>query len=491
MDSNQNPTGQTLSITEPTNLFATITAQNISHFSEAMDTPSVSGTLGNIIPPFTRNESTTFILQGSYNLTNFDPMPEIQQFLHATAIPLELQDTDPVDILISTLDFQKGFKKLPDKTSSSPSGGHMTHYKVLAKDKGMSHILARAITLPFQHGFSPTRWRTAIQFMLEKEPGNPLITKIRVIQLLEADMNFAFRLLWGKRLVHHALAQNALTPLNFRGRPGYRVHSALLLKTLSYDYIRYIRLNAIIFNNDAKACFDRIIPSIGLMATKQLGMPPTASACMLATIQGMKFFICTAHGVTPGFFTSTLSALILGVLPGSGAAPCIWLSISCVLLHALSTHTTGFQAMCPRYSKTSKCLGGAFVDNTDLWLTSTSSSSSGTLIYSMQKVAQLWERLLFASGGALAIQKFFYYLVDWCWDHNGFPVLSSNITLSDPQLVMTSVRSTFIHTIPRVKTTLGSKHWECVYLQMDSLKTNSHIASSKHSSGYTTSVLNH
>ena len=34
LDSNLNPTGQTSSITEPTNLFAAITAQNISHFSQ-------------------------------------------------------------------------------------------------------------------------------------------------------------------------------------------------------------------------------------------------------------------------------------------------------------------------------------------------------------------------------------------------------------------------------------------------------------------------
>ena len=318
----------------------------------------------------------------------------------------------------------------------------MTHYKLLAKGKGLLHILARAITLPFQHGFSPTRWRTAIQFMLEKEPGNPLITKLRVIQLLEADMNFAFRLLWGKRLVHHALAQNALTPLNFGGRPGCRVHSALLLKTLSYDYIRYTCLNTNIFNNDAKACFGRIIPSIGLMATECLGMPPTASACMLATIQGMKFFICTAHGVSPGFFTFTLSALIFRVLQGSGAALCLWLGIICILLCALSTHTTGFQATCPCYSKTFKCLREAFVDNMDLWLTSTSSSSSRTLISSMQMIAQLWEDLCFASGVTLAIQKCFYYLVDWHWDHIGFPVPSSNMTPSDPQLVMTLGSST-------------------------------------------------
>ena len=73
----------------------------------------MSGTLENIIPPFTRNESTTSILQGSYDLNNIDPMPEIRQLLQAMAIPPELQDRDLVDIVISTIDFQKGFTKTP------------------------------------------------------------------------------------------------------------------------------------------------------------------------------------------------------------------------------------------------------------------------------------------------------------------------------------------------------------------------------------------
>ena len=202
------------------------------------------------------------------------------------------------------------------------------------------------------------------------------------------------------------------------------------------------------------------------MATECLVMPQTASACMLATIQGMKFYEQTAHSDSPGFFTSTLSTLILGVLQGSRATPCIWLSVGCILLHALSTHTTGFQAICHHYSKTSKCPGEAFVDTTDLWLTSTSSSSSRTLISSMQKVAQLCECLLFTSDRALAIQKCFYYLVDWCWDHNGFPVLSSNTTPSDPQLVMTSGRSISTHTIPRVENSIW-KHTLGVHLSPD------------------------
>ena len=138
--------------------------------------------------------------------------------------------------------------------------------------------------MPFTHSFSPTHWHTAVKFILKKEPGNPTISKLTVIQLLEADMNFAFCLLWGKRLVHHALSHNALSPWNFGGRPGARVHSALLLKTISYNYLRYTCQNAIIFDNDAKACFDRIMPFLGLMATERLGMPQSATKSMLATI---------------------------------------------------------------------------------------------------------------------------------------------------------------------------------------------------------------
>ena len=153
-----------------------------------MDTPGVSGHLGQIIPPFTRNVHSNSILQGTYDLSNIDPMPEIRQFLEAMARPSVLHSTSPVDTTITTQDFQKGFRKLPDKTSSSPSGRHITHYKILAIDPDLSQILARAITVPFTHSFSPTRWRTAVQFMLEKEPGNPTISKLRVIQLLEADI---------------------------------------------------------------------------------------------------------------------------------------------------------------------------------------------------------------------------------------------------------------------------------------------------------------
>ena len=166
--------------------------------------------LESFLKPFWKSSVVMVVSTGDVewsteDLSNIDPMPEIRQFLEAMVRPSVLHSTSPVDTTITTLDFQKGFRKLSDKTSSSPSGRHITHYKILATDPDLSQILARAITMPFTHSFSPMRWRTAVQVMLEKEPGNPTISKLRVIQLLEADMNFAFCLLWGKCLVHICL----------------------------------------------------------------------------------------------------------------------------------------------------------------------------------------------------------------------------------------------------------------------------------------------
>ena len=101
------------------------------------------------------------------------------------------------------------------------------------------------ISIPFRIGFAPRRWRTAIQILLEKDSGDPQIHRLRVIQLLEADMNLAFRLLWGRRLA------SISCPLLWRSYkmefwylPGASCLSALLLKVVSYDYIRACQTTA-------------------------------------------------------------------------------------------------------------------------------------------------------------------------------------------------------------------------------------------------------
>jgi hypothetical protein len=47
-------------------------------------------------------------------------------------------------------------------------------------------------------GFSPTRWQTVVNAMLEKNPGTPLLHKLRVIHILEADYNLSLKMIFGR-----------------------------------------------------------------------------------------------------------------------------------------------------------------------------------------------------------------------------------------------------------------------------------------------------
>eukprot|EP00957_Ditylum_brightwellii_P120451 9190277-Ditylum_brightwellii.AAC.1 len=72
--------------------------------------------------------------------------------------------------------------------------------------------------LPFQHGFTTTRWSTAIEVMLEKIAGLSKITKLRIIVIVEGDMNRILKVIWNKRLVPRAEEQNMLSEVQFGNR---------------------------------------------------------------------------------------------------------------------------------------------------------------------------------------------------------------------------------------------------------------------------------
>jgi hypothetical protein len=100
--------------------------------------------------------------------------------------------------VVTTEDFISCFGCVADKTSSSPSVLHVGHYLACTDMKDelsglLTAVHAAMMSIPLAEGFCPERWRQAIDIMLEKIPGVPRINKLRIIQLLEADMNQVLR----------------------------------------------------------------------------------------------------------------------------------------------------------------------------------------------------------------------------------------------------------------------------------------------------------
>jgi hypothetical protein len=125
------------------------------------------------------------------------------------------------DILFQ--EFCDAICKWRESTTTSPSGRHLGHYKILLrlevageKDNGVNvsimilevyhKILMTALTL----GLGLTRWKNISTCMIEKKPGVTKIDKMHVIHLFEADYNLVLKILWARQAVWNAHQKRAL-----------------------------------------------------------------------------------------------------------------------------------------------------------------------------------------------------------------------------------------------------------------------------------------
>jgi len=424
--------GNLQEIVDSHDIFTHLLDRGRHDFSQSEGTPLTLPHVKSILPTHHWSDAWENLLSGELppNLPTERLDPSVTIALQALRRPPELLSSE-IPYQVSTEDFASGFQAANERTASSPSGRHLGHYKAVLDNPAIMEFHATIANFALEFSLPPTRWCRALQIWLEKDPGEPKINRLRIIQLLEADFNMVLKIVWGRRMVWHAEDSHALDRVpQFGTRPGKSPQDALLLKVLSYDYIRYRREESAVFNNDAKGCYDRIIPCYGMACSRRLGVPLPAIRMMLSALFSMQFWVRNAYGVSPGFYgnpgsrnlrppsgTPNDSLFILignlhGVMQGSSSGPAIWLAVHFALFSALSiTVVHGFLATCPRHRSTSKRKGEAFVDDTDLWVTQSSlpSPPDHTIPEALEQLARTWHSLLQVSGGALGYDKCFWY----------------------------------------------------------------------------------
>jgi len=243
------------------------------------------------------------------------------------------------------------------RESTASGGHHFGHYKTAAivarlpeEDEDYFPQLAECYaimhSLPLKHGFDPQRWQQCIDAVLEKIPGKPIIEKLRIIMLFEADFNFMLKAVWGRRMVHHAEKHNVLGSDNHDSRSGRQSLDASVEKVLVYGHARLTRTNLITINNDAKSCYDRILKTLAMTACVAYGLPLLAAVMHNRVHHGMQHRIRTRHGVLKPY-QGTEDNDLEGTGQGSGASPAIWLIYSVTLLAAFKDFTKGISLESP------------------------------------------------------------------------------------------------------------------------------------------------
>jgi hypothetical protein len=221
-------------ITDPLMIEEQLLARNITHFGQAQGTLFATQRLQNLFGYCGVNQTAQKVLQGHRHVySGLELSPGGTSLLNLLSNADNLSE---ISSSISLKTFTSAMRKWSERTSTSPSGRHLGHYKCpLADDH---HEYPETDPDPggeifrFYHqkacsalnwGISLDRWQTSITSMIEKVPGCPKINKLRVIHLYEADYNLLLKIMWSRRLVWNAHDKDRLNKGQAGSHPGRNI----------------------------------------------------------------------------------------------------------------------------------------------------------------------------------------------------------------------------------------------------------------------------
>ena len=97
-------------------------------------------------------------------------------------------------------------------------------------------------------------------------------------------------------LLECAETNNLIPAEQYGSRKNYRAIDQVYNKRLLCDLNHLQRRLMILYSNDAKLCYDRIVHSIASIVMQRIGMPKLPVIAMFRMIQQAEYFILTIFG---------------------------------------------------------------------------------------------------------------------------------------------------------------------------------------------------
>jgi hypothetical protein len=186
------------------------------------------------------------------------------------------------------------------------------------------------------------------------------------------------------------------------------------------------------------ACYDRIVPSVAMLASRKFGVAPSVTKMNATTLQQAEYKIRTEMGLSPSGYSHERAHPVYGTGQGSANSPAIWCFLSSLLFDCYEQRAHPASYSTPTGDKPISLGMIGFVDEcngqTNSFHTDEATDTVGKLLQQTRSNITAWSSLLEASGGALEMSKCSSHVLQWKFSMQGSPVLVP-VTKDEQQLL--------------------------------------------------------
>ena len=379
----------------------------VLHFTQANNTPFTSEFWVNELK---KDNVSKSIIQGTYEPPKDLPWEAQEVLKHMKRSPKIVEE---IQAHSTFEEFRTFYKLATESTSSSPSGRHYGHYKtMLQSEKRFLHAIYDIMSVCVTHSVILDRWKPTITSLIEKVQGVPYIHKYRTIHIIESDIQLVSKHIYVLGMMKQAEKYNLITDQQYGGRNRRQCQSAYINKICYYDISRQHIMECSFLDDDAVACYDRILTELSEVEVQKWGLSQQAAQFTTKFLYNQQFYLKTVIGLSNKSYKHGANCRVQGSGQGIGRSGPRWTTSSDTISSIMSERCTGMEFSDPTGSIVVRRNGYFFVDDLDIGVTEDAVKIDGkSTLQCLEEDEQVHSLVLNAEGGKLnPIKTSFYHI---------------------------------------------------------------------------------
>jgi hypothetical protein len=207
---------------------------NEAKLQQTIYTPFMTGALQEDAGWLWIGPAVCMMLDGTY-----DPPEEVDEYTKKLIKQFrknrKAAEHDPL-YKITPEEWKSFWKGATERTSCGCDIMHFGTWKAGSFSETITELDALLADIPLQTGYSPIRWRVAIDALLLKKAGVTLVEKLRTIVLFQGYFNYLNKYI-GRHMMKDGEAYEQLAWEQYGSREGKNAIEQALNKVLSFDMI--------------------------------------------------------------------------------------------------------------------------------------------------------------------------------------------------------------------------------------------------------------